>query len=486
MSVQTDSDGAQPSAPGPAPSGDAAPGFRARRHMSVIEAHRRRELLTAQAPRLDPQFVNAVAATDSFWGPDEQWRAAISAYVGDQPAAVEADLTQDPMEPAAPSEDGQRPRARPRRLPKLMGINRSHRSRTQPAPAEGEGQDSVFDVPGPGRRTRPVGRTRSWLTRLALIVGPLLMAGGLAYSCGVSAGSSRLVQQGSISSQDAAAFHLSTFPADRVAGLGVAYLTLCWTHPAPSDVVATQDRLAALAAMTSAGVTAGCGWTGTASSPAPLAVTWDGTVAPYQGVYADGVAARLGFVITTADQRMVGVSLPVWAPSATSAAGARVVGDVAVMPVATVVAAPTPAAPVVTDSGIAESLTRNVIVPFLRAWAASDPVQLNLVLARDASAAARTGMNGQLTTPTVTGVRVVVVRGDPTAYRDGDIITTQLTVDWARGRGVQRSGYCIGLRLTAGRWQVTDITGAAPDPAGGAAHATTFATPTSSPAPPAG
>jgi len=41
------------------------------------------------------------------------------------------------------------------------------------------------------------------------------------------------------------------------------------------------------------------------------------------------------------------------------------------------------------------------------------------------------------------------------------------------------------LRMTAGRWQIYDITGAAPDPAGGAAPATTFAT-TSATAPTAG
>ena len=74
-------------------------------------------------------------------------------------------------------------------------------------------------------------------------------------------------------------------------------------------------------------------------------------------------------------------------------------------------------------------------------------------------------------------VEVVVTRGDPKGYRDGDLITAGVGVDWTtRLGGVQRVGYSISLRMTAGRWQVTDITGAAPDPAGGAAPATTFAT----------
>ena len=130
-----------------------------------------------------------------------------------------------------------------------------------------------------------------------------------------------------------------------------------------------------------------------------------------------------------------------------------------------------------TDAVIAEPLTRNVLVPFLRAWAVSDPVQLNLVLAGDASAAARAGMQGQVTAPSVARTQVVVARGDPTGYRDGDLITAGVGVDWTtRLGGVQRAGYQISLRMIAGRWQVIDITGAAVDPAGGAAPATTFAT----------
>ena len=333
-------------------------------------------------------------------------------------------------------------------------------------------------MPLPGRSPRRVGRARSWITRLTLIGAPLVLVGGLAYSCGVSAGSARLVQSSAISADDAAAFHLSTFPAERAAAFGVSYLSLCWTHPDATDTVATTDRLAALARMTSSGVSPGCGWTGSTASPPPLAVTWDGTVKPAQGAYADGVAAQLGFVVTAADGRTLGASLPIWVSSTTaSSAGVRVVGDVAVIPIPPAAAAPTPVAPQLTDSAVAESVTSSVLVPFLRAWAVSDPVQLNLVLARDASAAARAGLAGQVSAPTVNRTQVVVTRGDPKNYRDGDLIVAQVGVDWTtRLGGIQRSGYSVFLRMTAGRWQIYDITGAAPDPAGGAAPATTFAT----------
>ena len=67
--------------------------------------------------------------------------------------------------------------------------------------------------------------------------------------------------------------------------------------------------------MTSAGVTPGCGWTGSIPSKAPLAVAWDGTVEPVQGVYADGAAAQLGFLVTMANGRTVGAALPIWVSS---------------------------------------------------------------------------------------------------------------------------------------------------------------------------
>jgi len=232
--------------------------------------------------------------------------------------------------------------------------------------------------------------------------------------------------------------------------------------------------------MTSAGVTSGCGWAGSTPSKAPLAVTWDGTVKPIEGAYVDGAAAQLGFVVTMADGRTIGAALPIWVSSNISmSAGVRVVGDIALVPIAPAAAAPAPATSQLTDSSIAESLTRSVLVPFLRAWAVSDPVQLNLVLARDATTAARAGMEGQVNAPVVNRTQVAVTRGDPKGYRDADLITVGVGVDWAtRLGGVQRAAYSITLRMTAGRWQVTDITGAAPDPGGGAAPATTFATTT--------
>jgi len=467
--------------------GDGNDTFRERRLSRLAEGRRRHEILSAAAPSADPQFINVIAAADRFWGPDEQWREALrsqrTATTGHESASAgPVDSIQPPTVLAdALGLDSKPPRGHRRRWPSLSHLFRPHQ---EPTPAGNADEESAFDVPLPGRSPRKIGRGRSWVTRLAIIGAPLVLIGGVAYSCGVSTGSARLVQSSAISSQDANAFHLSAFPADRAAAVGVSYLSLCWTHPDATDTVATTDRLAALARMSSAGVTPGCGWNGTTASAPPLSVTWDGNVKPVQGTYANGAAAQLGFVVTSADGRTVGATLPIWVSSTTAtSAGVRIVGEMAVVPIPPAAAAPTPAAPPLTDSTIAESLTISVLVPFLRAWAVSDPVQLNLVLARDASAAARAGMAGQVTAPAINRTQVVVTRGDPKGYRDGDTVTAQTGVDWTtRMGGIQHSGYSIVLRMTAGRWQVIDITGAAPDPAGGAAAATTFASTPTAPA----
>lgn len=401
----------------------------------------------------------------------------------------ETDSGQAPPEAAPPTAAGTQPPPQVE-TPRLTGrlLRRWRRGRRRSAdhmvtaiPAAAE-PDPSFEIPLPNGRLRVIGRTRSWITRLAVIAAPLVLIGGVAYSCGVSAGSARLVQPSSIGAVDAAAFHLTTFPVDRAIAVGVAYLSLCATHPDAADAAATGDRLAALARLASKGVTPGCGWVGSVPSAPPLAVTWDGSIKPLEGVYAEGAAAELGFVVTTADARSVRAALPIWVSSSDETATARVVGDVALVPVNPASPAPTPTAEPVIDSSIEDSLTGSVLMPFLRAWADSDQVQLNLVLATDATASARTGMQGQLTTPVITHTRVEVTRGDPKRYRDGDLLLARVGVDWTTARtGVQRTAYTISLRMTADRWQVTDIDAAAADWAG-AASGTAFVRPSPTPA----
>lgn len=450
--------------------------FRDRRLLRVAETQRRRETLIQAAPHADPQFVNAVAAADRFWDADEQWRTVLASQLEAEPSTATPAGPLRHQAEATPRGRRQRPRwRRPRAAAPATPIADSA------APPQ---TAAAFDVPAPGRRQ--IGRGRTWMTRLLLVVGPLIFCGGLAYSFGVTTGSTRLVQPSALTVEDAAAYHLTRYPAQQAAAFGVTYLTLCLSRPDPGQDGAAADRLAALARMTSSGVAAGCGGEGAAAAAAPATVTWNGSAEPITGVYADGAAAHLGFTVTAHDGRTYTAALPVWAADG-AAGGMRVVGNLALLPTASAVPAPRAAAAKSTDPLVRESLTRNVLLPFFQAWGASDPVQLQLVLASTASPAARAGMQGQLTAPALAGAQVSVTRGDPAAYREGDMIAAAVTVDWTtRVGGAHRASYTVSLRLIGSRWQVLDVRGAAPDPAGGAAAGTAFTSPEPTTPAPAG
>jgi hypothetical protein len=76
--------------------------FRDRRRTCLSEGRRRRELLSTADPSADPQFINAIAAADRFWGPDEKWRDALrSQRFGGTASAVPAIGSVDAAEVAA-------------------------------------------------------------------------------------------------------------------------------------------------------------------------------------------------------------------------------------------------------------------------------------------------------------------------------------------------------------------------------------------------
>ena len=436
--------------------------FRARRAAMLLAQVREEQQRDAALDQVAPDATPAErAAVLRVWQSHET-----ADPTDNEDDAADVDTTKDPAEQSSRGRSGWL-RTR-RHHGKKSTATTATASVVEDLPAV---PDTLATIPPPGR-VRRFGRIRSWVTRLLLVAGPLLLVGGLAISCGVSMGSSRLVTPGAITDDEATQYHLSSFPTARTAAFATNYLTLCLTRPDPTDTAALANRLAGLASMTSAGVTAGCGWTGTTAEPAPVAVTFNGSQVLIPG-YADGAAAQLGFAVTTAGGRNYTVTVPVWVSSTTTAPGIRIVGDVAVMPAPAPTPAPAAAPAAVTDPALAGSLTSTVLLPFLRAWSTSDPVQLGLVLAPEATTTARTGLNGQLTNPQIANTQIVVVSGAPSSYRDDDRIQARLSVDWTAGTATQRTGYSIGLTRVAGRWQVQSITGAAPDPAGGAAPVTT-------------
>ena len=160
--------------------------FRDRRRSRLAEGRRRRDLLSAADPSVDPQFINAIAAADRFWGPDEQWRDALrsqrsaASTASAEPSAGTADAAEvSPADPALVTI------ARLRRSLRaaLARVRGSHRVTPQPVAAHPGAVDEQppFDVPVPGKALRAVGRTRSWVTRLALIGAPLVLIGGAAH-----------------------------------------------------------------------------------------------------------------------------------------------------------------------------------------------------------------------------------------------------------------------------------------------------------------
>ena len=84
----------------------AAESFRDRRMDRLAEGRRRRELLSAAAPSADPQFLNAIAAADRFWGRDELWRDALQSQHAGTAAAAE------PTTEAVDAADRRRPSIR--------------------------------------------------------------------------------------------------------------------------------------------------------------------------------------------------------------------------------------------------------------------------------------------------------------------------------------------------------------------------------------
>lgn len=466
---------------------DDGSSFRTLRRQRVAVLHERREQLIQHSPHASTGLINALVS-DAFWGPDERWRTAITEADHNAgtsrptPPAQRATST-TPATPQPAADTTEPARAPENRKPRSVLGRRRRDTPAVPSPAPAKAApvadaDDVFDVPPPGRRLSRVGRGRSWVTRVAITAGPLILIGGLAYSCGVSTGSDRVVVPPVITTDVAARYDLSTFPVDQAAAFGVAYLTLCLTHPDSKAESTVTNREASLASMTTAGVARGCGWDGKGPAQQPLSITYAGTHTPVDAQYPTGSAEQLQFTAVMQDGRSLGMSVPIWASGEPQNSQLRVVGEVAFLPALLPTAAPAPTPPRVTDSALSRYLTSAVLQPYFTAWATSDPVQLALLTTTDATALARQGMSGQISDPHVDNPTVVITRGDPTAYRDGDTATARTPVTWSTSNGQQRSTYEVDLRLVANRWLVVDIAGGPVDAGGGAAPAGTFASPT--------
>ena len=474
--------------------------FRSARAQQLAQVRQRHKRLADHYPDVEPAQLAAIT-DDRFWGPDELWRHALEpapqpspAPNGQKPrrARFAPRDANDTVRPAEPTDspvvlsnqgdsdgfarDAAPNPARRGRFRRRGGRTAGETTAPESAPEE-TGADVVreelfesFPVPPAGSRLH-AGRLRSWITRLLLWAGPLILIGGVAYSCGVDKGSTRMAAPAVVTPDEATTWHLSTFEQQQAAGFGVAYLQLCLTHPDPTNSAALDARAAALAQMSSDGVAAGCGWDDTGAPQTPSLITWAGTATPVPAAYQSGTAAHLSFLAVMPGNQTTTIDLAIWASSTTGTASFRVVSNPALLPSGPVAQAPTASAPANVDDDLATSLPASVLSPFLAAWAASNSVQLSLVLTSDATAATTQGLQGQVSNPLIDTTVVGINKGKAGAYRDGDQVTAFVTVEWTTGagHGVVKNNYAIALHRVASRWLVQNITGGAFDTQGGGA-----------------
>src|SRR6478735_3475838 len=155
--------GAPASTPPPAAGvvGDdaAADTFRDRRRNRLSEGRRRRELLSAADPSSDPQFINAIAAADRFWGPDEKWRDAVHSHrSGGTASAQPMTGWVDAVEVAAVDPAPVTIARRGGSLGGVLARVRHPRMTVCRQPTAERTVDEEFNIPLPGRPLRVVGR----------------------------------------------------------------------------------------------------------------------------------------------------------------------------------------------------------------------------------------------------------------------------------------------------------------------------------------
>jgi hypothetical protein len=319
-----------------------------------------------------------------------------------------------------------------------------------------------FEVPPAGSAPtishRMLGRRR--LTILAAVVIAFSTFTGLI---GVTVGRSAVPSQGAVSVNEASAYRLSDLPVAAMAAFGQQYLQLCLTHGLQDQVTA---RSAILASMSTAGAGDDCGWTEGGKVQAPKMISYSGRWKPLEG-FATGRAAVLDFNVTMDSLEFFTASVPMWVNSADTSNDMSVVGLIGLSPGLRNQKPEAYEAPMDQDPRLASELQADLLPAFFAAWAASDANQIALTAATDASQEVRTGLNGLFTNPTIGATQVFTPYntsgGQTIVYSDGAEVEAVVTVGWElpSSQSTQTTGYRVGVRRTAGKWQIVSINGGA-------------------------
>lgn len=302
----------------------------------------------------------------------------------------------------------------------------------------------------------------------ALMVGAASLA---AFSCaslllGVIVGRTAVPAQGQVTEEEAAKYHLSSFPTDSAATFGRHYVELCLTHPDKEE--AQNKRVELMKGMALQQLGEGCGWTSGGQKENPVTINFNGEVenrTEYQG----GQVAYLGYFVSMSSGDFMNVTLPVWAGENTDGRKAfKVVGQLGYSAAPAQDAVPNLETGLMEDRQIAPKL-KPMLETFFKAWGQSDRKTLEALTATDAKGDVLSGMSGKFQKPEITSVRVipfdppVEVQGQTATfeYVEGSQVTALVNLDWTvkddSGGRTQPAGYRVTMTLINNKWQVSEM-----------------------------
>lgn len=299
--------------------------------------------------------------------------------------------------------------------------------------------------------------------RLGVMIAITMVFAVVVGGIGMKLGRGAVPAQGSISAEEADTYRLSDLPVDGMASFGQQYLQLCLTHGMQDQVAA---RATLLAAMSTGGAGTGCGWSEGGKVQAPQVIVYTGRWKPLKG-FATGRAAVLDYNVTMDGLRYSTYSVPIWVNSASTSNDMSVVGLLGIAPGIRNDKPENYKATKDQDPVLAAELQGDLLPAFLKAWAASDPKQIALTAAHDATPEVRSGLGGVLTNPTISRTLVFTnydtSTGTKVVYTDGDVVEAVVIVDWEvpASQSTQTTGYRVALRRASSKWEVTSIYGGA-------------------------
>ena len=329
------------------------------------------------------------------------------------------------------------------------------------------GPSGNFPVPAPGSRFSG-GRSVHVALRSTALLFSMFIALASCTAVGIALGARGAGKNTTgITTADAGRYHITQFPEAQAVAFADRYVQLCMNQ----DPRTAQTRQAALSALATAGTGASCGWNG-AGVETVLDSIWSGYIEPISAYPGHG--AYIGIQVDLVSGASEVAVVPVYVADPGTGAGMLVCGQLGLMPTAATGAPPTLHSSGRTDASLASQLQNQLLPGYFAAWGSSSAGTITRYVAPDASAAATTGLHGDLVDPQIQTVTVQVpddVKGSgPYTYALGQSVEADVLVQWSvPGTGAtQTEAYRLFLVDTAQGWFIDDVLGGQIDPGGGA------------------